>query len=86
MKDLGARAFNCGYPAPVLIVATYTKHHEFARMPVSGYKVPDKFARTGLTATKSKNVDAPIIAGSKLVIECKLVEFVRNEGFSCVLA
>ena len=136
MKDLGARAFNYGYPAPVLIVATYNDDgsvntmnlHECTRTNagqlalcigegkktheniakrraftltvadksfmaeadyfglMSGYKVPDKFSRTGLTATKSKNVDAPIIEGSKIVIECELVECVRSESFSCVLA
>ena len=35
---------------------------------VSGYKVPDKFNRTGLKAEKSKHVDAPIIVGSPVVI------------------
>ena len=46
---------------------------------VSGYKIPDKFERTGLKAEKSKYVDAPIIIGSPVVIECELIEFVETE-------
>ena len=38
---------------------------------VSGYRVPDKFERTGLKAVKSKNDDAPIIVGSPVVITMK---------------
>ena len=53
---------------------------------VSGYKVPDKFERTGLKAEKSRHVDAPIIVGSPVVIECKLIEFVETENFTTVLA
>ena len=52
---------------------------------VSGHRVPDKFARTGLKAVKSKHVDAPIIEGSVLTIECELKEFVRTGYFSAVL-
>lgn len=53
---------------------------------VSGYKVPDKFERTGLKAGKSKHVDAPIIVGSPVVIECELIEFVETDNFTTVLA
>ena len=53
---------------------------------VSGYKVPDKFERTGLKAEKSRHVDAPIIVGSPVVIECELIEFVETENFTTVLA
>ena len=53
---------------------------------VSGYNVPDKFERTGLKAVKSKYVDAPVIVGSPVVIECELIEFVETENFSAVLA
>ena len=52
---------------------------------VSGYKVPDKFERTGLKAEKSRHVDAPIIVGSPVVIECELIEFVETENFTTVL-
>ena len=53
---------------------------------VSGFKVPDKFARTGLKAVKSQFVDAPIIEGSPVVIECRLVEIVEGTNFTTVLA
>ena len=42
--------------------------------------------RTGLKAAKSKYVDAPIIAGSPVVIECELIESVETEKFTTVLA
>ena len=136
MKDLGARAFNYGYPMAVLIVATYNDNgsinvmnlHECTRTNfgdlvicigegkkthkniekrraftltmasrelmeaadyfgmMSGYQVPDKFERTGLQAVKSDKVDAPIIVGSKLVIECELIEFVKTPNFSGIIA
>lgn len=52
---------------------------------VSGYRVPKKFDKTGLKAIKSEHVDAPIIEGSPLVIECTLREFVRTGNFSTVI-
>lgn len=52
---------------------------------VSGYREPGKFVRTGLKAVKSSHVDAPIIEGSPLVIECELKEFVRTMNFSTVI-
>lgn len=136
MKDLGARAFNYGYPMAVLIVATYNDDgsinvmnlHECTRTNfgdlvicigegkkthkniekrraftltmasrelmeaadyfgmMSGYQIPDKFERAGLQAVKSEKVDAPIIVGSKLVIECELIEFVKTPNFSGIIA
>jgi flavin reductase (DIM6/NTAB) family NADH-FMN oxidoreductase RutF len=52
---------------------------------MSGYKVPDKFARTGLNAVKSAHVNAPIIEGSPLVYECKLSEIVKTGHFHAVI-
>lgn len=52
---------------------------------VSGYREPKKFDKTGLKAIKSEHVDAPIIEGSSLVIECELREFVRTGNFSTVI-
>ena len=52
---------------------------------VSGFQVPDKFERTGLKAVKSQHVDAPIIVGSPVVIECELIEFVETAEFTTVL-
>lgn len=51
----------------------------------SGYRQADKFARTGLKAVRSEHVDAPILAGSPLVVECELKELVRTENFSTII-
>ena len=40
----------------------------------SGNDVPDKFARSGLTATKSGRVDAPIVNEFPLTLECAVEE------------
>ena len=53
---------------------------------VSGRNIPDKFERTGAMAVKSRFVNAPMIEGSPLVIECQLIEIVRGANFSTVLA
>ena len=45
----------------------------------SGNKMPDKFARTGLHATKSTHVNAPIIEEFPVVMECELVELIATE-------
>lgn len=41
----------------------------------SGNKVADKFTKSGLTAIRSENVDAPLIAELPLALECKLVSY-----------
>lgn len=55
---------------------------------VTGYKVPDKFAKTGLKAVKSKYINAPVIESSPLVIECKLIEadVLKASNFTMVFA
>lgn len=40
----------------------------------SGNKVADKFERTGMTATKSKRVDAPVVDQYPITLECSVVE------------
>lgn len=42
---------------------------------VSQNKVPDKFEKSGFTATKSEFVNAPIINELPLTLECEVVEF-----------
>ena len=42
---------------------------------VSGNNVPDKFEKTGLHATKSEKVDAPIIEEYPVCMECKVLGF-----------
>lgn len=41
---------------------------------VSGNNVADKFEKSGLHATKSTKVDAPIVQEFLLTLECKLIE------------
>ena len=49
---------------------------------VSGNRVADKFAASGLTASKSEIVDAPIINEFPLCLECEFIEYQSNE-FGC---
>ncbi|MBR7153007.1 MAG: flavin reductase family protein [Candidatus Methanomethylophilaceae archaeon] len=43
---------------------------------VSGNDVPDKFARSGLHATRSDLVDAPVIDELCMCLECEVVDYV----------
>ncbi len=45
----------------------------------SGNRVPDKFARSGLTAGKAETVDAPVINEFPLCLECEFIEYQNNE-------
>lgn len=42
---------------------------------VSGNKEPDKFAKSGMTFTKSDLVDAPIINEFPIALECEFIEY-----------
>ena len=46
---------------------------------VSGNNEPDKFAKSGLTATKSDVVDAPVINEFPVCLECEFIEYQHNE-------
>ncbi len=46
---------------------------------VSGNNTSDKFETSKLTATKSENVDAPIINEFPICMECKFIEYQNNE-------
>lgn len=46
---------------------------------VSGNNTPDKFERSGLTATPSELVDAPIINEFPVVFECEFIEYQDDE-------
>ena len=46
---------------------------------VSGNNTPDKFARSGLTASKAETVDAPVINEFPLCLECEFIEYQTNE-------
>ena len=45
----------------------------------SGNNVPDKFENSGLTASKSELVDAPIINEFPLCLECEFIEYQDGE-------
>ena len=46
---------------------------------VSGNKEPDKFAKSGMTFTRSDRVDAPIINEFPIAIECEFVEYQSDD-------
>ncbi|MCD7919777.1 MAG: flavin reductase family protein [Clostridiales bacterium] len=46
---------------------------------VSGNNTPDKFEKSGLTATKSEHVDAPIINEFPLCMECEFIQYQDGE-------
>ena len=45
----------------------------------SGNKVANKFEKSGLTASKSEIVDAPVINEFPLCLECEFIEYQDNE-------
>lgn len=45
----------------------------------SGNREPKKFEKSGLTAVKSQNVDAPVINEFPLCLECEFIEYQANE-------
>lgn len=46
---------------------------------VSGNNTPNKFENSNLTATKSENVDAPIINEFPICMECEFIEYQDDE-------
>ena len=52
---------------------------------VSGNKVADKFARSGLHATKSALVNAPVIEEFPVTMECELAEVVQTETLFAIV-
>ena len=49
---------------------------------VSGNKEPDKFAKSGLTASKAECVDAPVINEVPICLECEFLAY-QDEPYSC---
>ncbi len=45
----------------------------------SGNNMSDKFAKSGLTSTKSANVDAPVINEFPICMECEFIEYQDGE-------
>lgn len=46
---------------------------------VSGNSVSDKLEKSGLTASKSEMVDAPVINEFPICLECRFIEYQKNE-------
>ena len=49
---------------------------------VSGNNTLNKFENSGLTATKSENVDAPIINEFPICLECEFIEY-QDDEYGC---
>ena len=49
---------------------------------VSGNNTPNKFENSKLTATKSKNIDAPIINEFPICMECEFIEY-QDGKYGC---
>ena len=63
-----------GFCTVALATKDYMKESDFLGM-VSGNTVADKFEKSGLHASKSENVDAPIIEEYPVCMECKVKGF-----------
>ncbi|MCR5005890.1 MAG: flavin reductase [Clostridiales bacterium] len=51
----------------------------------TGNKVPDKFAKSGLTAVKSNFVNAPVIPEFPVCMECELLEVINTEHVYAII-
>ncbi len=51
----------------------------------TGNKMPDKFAKSGMSATRSAFVNAPVINEFPLTMECELAEVVETEHLHAVV-
>ncbi len=51
----------------------------------SGNKMDDKFERTGYHAVKSDKVNAPVIEEFPVVMECELLEHLKDEHVSAIV-
>lgn len=51
----------------------------------SGNKISDKFERTGYHAVKSDKVNAPVIEEFPVVMECELLEHLKDEYISAIV-
>ena len=52
---------------------------------VSSNNTPDKFEKSGMTTTKSENVDAPIVNEFPICMECKLVDIISGDAGASVI-
>lgn len=66
-----------GYCTVSLATKDYVAESDYLGM-VSGNNVSDKFEKSGLHATKSEKVEAPIIEEYPICMECKVIGFENN--------
>lgn len=64
--------------------AAHVKEADFFGIASAG-KTADKFARSGLTAVRSANVNAPVVAEFPLTMECTLLEAVRTDTLEMIV-
>lgn len=64
--------------------AQHVKEADFFGIASAG-KMPDKFARSGMTAVKSTHVNAPIVEEFPLTMECELLEEVRTDSLEMIV-
>lgn len=64
--------------------AAHVKEADFFGI-ASGNTMEDKFARSGMTATKSSLVNAPIIEEFPVTMECELLEIVETENVYSII-
>lgn len=51
----------------------------------TGNKMADKFERSGLTATRSEHVDAPVVEEFPITMECEVIDIQDDHGHNRVL-
>lgn len=54
-------------------------HQGFSSLAEAVFYTADKFARSGLTASKAEMVDAPVIHEFPLCLECEFIEYQDGE-------
>ena len=64
--------------------AAHVKEADFFGI-ASGNTMADKFARSGMTATKSAFVNAPIIEEFPVTMECELLEIVQTDNVYSII-
>lgn len=64
--------------------AKHVKEADFFGI-ASGNTMEDKFERSGLTATKSDKVNAPVIEEFPITMECELAETVNTENLGAII-
>lgn len=64
--------------------AAHVKEADFFGI-ASGNTMEDKFARSGMTATKSSLVNAPIIEEFPVTMECELLEIIETENVYSII-